>query len=85
MFKTIDFSDDSDEEDGLLSALRRLRNEIARELKVPAYVVFSNATLFDMAERRPTTLEEFREVSGIGEVKASRYGEQFLEEIAKWI
>lgn len=81
----IAFSDDSDEEDGLLSALRHLRNEIARELKVPAYVVFSNATLFDMAERRPTTLEEFREVSGIGEVKASRYGEQFLEEIAKWI
>ncbi|MBE6935890.1 MAG: DNA helicase RecQ [Ruminococcaceae bacterium] len=76
---------DPDPEDGLLAALRRLRMEIARELQVPAYVVFSNATLFDMAEKRPTTMEDFRMVSGVGEVKAARYGEKFIAEIEKWV
>ena len=46
-----------------------------------SYVVFSNAALADMAARRPRSLAEFLEVSGVGEVKAQRYGEAFLQTI----
>lgn len=54
---------------------------IAQAEGVPAYVVFSNAALADMAARRPRSLAEFLEVSGVGEVKAQRYGEAFLQAI----
>ena len=68
----------------LFERLRALRAEIARGEDVPAYIVFSNATLSDMAARAPETDEEFLEVSGVGEVKAERYGKTFLEEIRRW-
>jgi ATP-dependent DNA helicase RecQ len=68
-------------DEGLLSDLKAVRNDLAREKNVPAYVVFSNATLRDMAARLPHTLSEFREVSGVGETKAARYGTIFLEAI----
>lgn len=63
----------------LLESLRALRTRIATEEGVPAYIVFSNATLTDMAAKRPQTLDEFLDVSGVGRVKAERYGAQFLE------
>lgn len=66
----------------LFSALKAVRTRIAQEENVPAYLVFSNATLTDMAAKAPRTMEEFLEVSGVGEVKAARYGEAFLNEIA---
>ena len=50
---------------------------------MPAYVIFSNATLEDMAGKAPKTMEQFLEVSGVGEVKAHRYGKVFLDEIKK--
>ena len=68
-------------EDGLYDALRSERMRIAQAEGVPAYVVFSNAALADMAARRPRSLAEFLEVSGVGEVKAQRYGEAFLQTI----
>ena len=68
-------------EDGLYDALRSERMRIAQAEGVPAYVVFSNAALADMAARRPQSLSEFLEVSGVGEVKAQRYGEAFLQAI----
>ena len=49
---------------------------------VPAYVVFSDATLTDMARRAPRTMADFLEVSGVGQTKARQYGEAFLETIA---
>ena len=49
----------------------------------PRYVIFSNATLADMARRRPTDLEGFLEVSGVGEVKARKYGKAFLRTLAQ--
>ena len=70
-------------QDALYQALRGLRERLARELHVPAYIVFSNATLADMAAKKPRTMAEFREVSGVGEAKAARYGEAFLSEIRK--
>ena len=69
------------EEKGLYPVLRRLRLAIAQEEHVPAYVIFSNATLADMAEKEPVTTEEFLSVSGVGEAKCARYGERFLKAI----
>jgi ATP-dependent DNA helicase RecQ len=63
---------------GLLAALKAERLRLAQEERVPAYIVFSNATLADMAVRHPRTMAEFLEVSGVGQTKASRYGEAFL-------
>ena len=65
----------------LYDALRELRAELAKESNVPAYVIFSNATLTDMAKKKPKTMSEFKRVSGIGEIKASWYGKQFLQRI----
>lgn len=62
----------------LLAELRALRSRLAQEESVPAYIVFSNASLADMAARAPCTMEEFLEVSGVGRVKAARYGKDFL-------
>ena len=72
------------EEDGLLAALKTLRFRLAQEAGVPAYVIFSNATLADMASLRPTNIEEFLQVSGVGKVKAERYGAAFLQAIQDW-
>jgi len=66
---------------GLFEALRTLRRTIADEKKVPAYIVFSDATLRDMARRRPGSLDEFLEVSGVGEKKRQQYGARFIAAI----
>ena len=68
----------------LYDYLRALRLRIAKEMGVAAYVVFSNATLEDMAARRPHTTEEFLNVSGVGERKAQQYGEAFLKAIREY-
>ena len=65
-------------DEALLAELKALRNRLAAEAHVPAYVVFSDATLRDMCAKRPTTPEEFLEVSGVGEYKLRRYGKEFL-------
>ena len=69
---------------GLLADLKAYRSSLARERGVPAYVVFSDQSLIDMATRRPRTLAEFREVHGVGETKLKTYGPGFLERIAKF-
>jgi len=69
------------EETDLYDALRQLRAVLAQEANVPAYVVFSNATLQDMARKKPRNLTEFKRVSGVGELKANWYGKRFLETI----
>ena len=68
----------------LLAALKALRFHIAQEQGVPAYIVFSNATLLDMAAKRPGSMQELLEVSGVGHVKAERYGAAFLNEIRQF-
>ena len=49
---------------------------------MPPYIIFSNAALTDMAAKAPRTIDEFLEVSGVGQVKAQKYGEEFLAVIA---
>lgn len=73
------------EDDSLLSALKAARTRLAQKESVPAYVIFSNATLTDMAAKAPRTTEEFLEVSGVGEVKAKRYGAIFLRIINDYL
>lgn len=70
--------------DDLFAALKAERTRLAAAEGVPAYVVFSNATLADMAAKAPHTMEDFLEVSGVGEIKAARYGEAFLKAIATY-
>ncbi len=65
----------------LFERLRALRRELAEERSVPAYLVFGDASLRDMARRRPATPEEFLEVHGVGAKKAADYGEVFLAAI----
>jgi ATP-dependent DNA helicase RecQ len=63
----------------IFNALRTLRKEIATEKGVPAYVVFSDKTLLELADTLPQDKGSMLEVGGIGEVKYEKYGEQFLE------
>jgi ATP-dependent DNA helicase RecQ len=62
----------------LFEALRTMRATLAREQGVPAYVIFHDATLRAIAERRPRDLGELGEVSGVGASKQQRYGERVL-------
>ncbi|MEO8336647.1 MAG: ATP-dependent DNA helicase RecQ [bacterium] len=62
----------------LLERLRALRSSIAREQKVPAYVVFADKTLLEMAVRRPKSPFALGEIRGVGPMKIEKYGEQFL-------
>ena len=69
--------------DNILAALKRRRLELAHEEGVPAYVIFADRTLIDMAEKRPATLDEMLDVHGVGERKLARYGDAFLEALAQ--
>ena len=63
----------------LWNELRALRKTLADELDVPAYVVFSDATLMDMLDRHPLTDEQMLAVNGVGENKLERFGKPFIE------
>jgi ATP-dependent DNA helicase RecQ len=71
-------------EDGLFEILKNVRTDIARKEKMPAYIVFSDATLLELATYLPLTLDDMRRISGFGEVKLARYGEAFLEPIVAY-
>lgn len=70
---------------GLFEELRQLRYGLAATRNVPPFIVFSDRTLHEMARMLPTTLEEMRNVSGVGEVKLREYGEQFLKAISRFV
>ncbi|QDS98615.1 DNA helicase RecQ [Adhaeretor mobilis] len=65
----------------LFAELRNLRRDLAQQRSVPAYIVFGDRTLRDMARRKPHTEDSLREVVGVGEKKLAEYGEAFLERI----
>ena len=71
-------ADPSTWSDALWEALRRRRTELAKAQGVPPYVVFHDMSLREMVEQRPTTLEAFARISGVGETKLDRYGEAFV-------
>ena len=63
----------------LFNALRGLRAELAREQNVPAFVIFHDSTLRNIAEQRPTSIDALGRVGGIGGTKLTRYGERLVE------
>jgi len=74
----IDDVDASDAQPALVAALRELRTALARAAKVPAYVIFPDRTLVEMAVRRPVSLDALSGVRGVGPTKLERYGEKIL-------
>lgn len=76
---------ESAENGELFEALRALRAELAAKRGVPAFVIFSDASLHDMCRRLPTTGEAFKRISGVGETKQKRYGDRFIEVIRRFL
>ncbi len=70
-----------DGKQGIFKELRKLRSRLAREQSVPAYMIFSDATLIDMSNKEPKTLVDLMEVSGIGQVKCDKYGKECIAAI----
>jgi ATP-dependent DNA helicase RecQ len=67
-----------EDDEVLFARLKELRKDIAREAKVPAYIVFSDAALRDMCRKRPGNPSRFLEVSGVGPAKLEKYGDAFI-------
>ncbi len=72
----------SEEDAPLLSALKAKRRALAEAQGVPAYIIFTDRTLIEMAERRPVTLDQMAGIGGVGAKKLDSYGRAFLEVIA---
>ena len=99
-FKTADKNDDEDEEDAmaaaalkgggggdpvLLSALKDLRKDLSRRLKLQPWILFGDPALEDMSILYPETIEELQRCQGVGEGKARKYGEEFIKLIKKYV
>ncbi len=69
----------------LYEILRKFRGSIAAQNRVPAYVVFNNATLEDMAAKKPVNLTQFKQVTGVGALKAEWYSEAFTRAIREYL
>ena len=72
------------ENEALFEALRKLRKRLADEEALPAYIVLSDKVLHLLSTSRPTSLEEFGNISGIGEHKKKKYGKEFINLIRKY-
>ena len=73
-----------DEDQSLFEALRALRKKLADQQAIPAYIVLSDKVLHLLASSKPTTIEAFGEISGIGEYKKERYGKDFIQVIRRF-
>ena len=65
----------------LYEELRRFRNKLAEDRKIPPYLIFSNETLMELAERMPQTPDEFKDIKGVGPAKFKDYADLFLEKM----
>lgn len=72
-------------DESLFEKLRSFRKKIAEEHQVPPYVIFSDRTLHEMCRYFPATLPDMRRISGVGDAKLERYGEDFVREIKKYL
>jgi len=75
----------TEDERELFDLLRECRSRLARANGVAPFMIFSNATLMDMARKHPTNMTAFKRVSGVGEMKASWYGKDFLKILKKTV
>ena len=78
-------SNEQQEDKKLFERLRQLRLLIAKEDNVPAYIVFSDKTLHELATYKPTTLSAFEQVNGVGKKKIESYGERFVMSICEYL
>lgn len=78
---TVNAFDLSPQQQELFERLRTLRMKLAKQQNVPAFVIFSDATLIDMVQKSPTTPEHMLAISGVGQKKLNLYGDVFLEVI----
>ena len=62
----------------MFDKLKALRSKLAADQRVPAYIIFSDATLRDMCAKQPMTLDAFLDVSGVGAAKLEKYGDAFV-------
>jgi ATP-dependent DNA helicase RecQ len=69
---------------GLFERLRQLRRELADARSVPAYIVFGDAALRDMARLRPSSIAQFLLVKGVGEKKLADYGQVFVDAVVEY-
>lgn len=69
----------------LYERLRAVRSELAQKQHVPAYIILSNASLAEMASKHPRTTGDLMRISGVGEARAHRYGQKFLQAIAEYM
>ncbi len=69
----------------IFSMLKEMRKEIAKKNNLPPYVIFQDSSLEDMAIQYPITMEEMKNIAGVGSGKAIRYGKEFVELIAKYV
>lgn len=69
----------------LFTILKDVRKSLAKELKLPPYVIFQDPSLEDMASRYPITIEELTNITGVGQGKAEKYGEDFIDIIEKYV
>ncbi len=76
--------EDKESEQDLFDQLKVARTDLAQKENVPAYLVFSDATLLELATYLPQTLEEIRKISGFGDIKLARYGKIFLEVVVDY-
>lgn len=72
-------------DEALFNILKDVRKSLAKELKLPPYVIFQDPSLEDMATRYPVTIEELTNITGVGQGKAEKYGEEFIEVIAQYV
>ena len=75
----------SEADEKLLAALYALRKRLAAKQKLPAYMVFNDSTLRQMALKKPLSVEELLNIPGVGEKKAARYGQEFLGAIEETV
>lgn len=76
--------EETDSEQELFDRLKAVRMDLAQKANVPAYLIFSDATLLELSTYLPQTLEDIRKISGFGDIKLARYGQIFLEPIIKY-
>ena len=67
----------------IFNELKKLRFELAKNQKLPAYLIFSDATLSEISIQKPQNLNEFGNINGVGEIKLKRYGELFIQKLKK--
>ena len=72
------------ENEGLFEALRSLRKQLAAQEALPAYIVLTDKVLHLLSISQPTTIEEFGNISGIGEYKKEKYGKDFVNVIRQY-